>query len=241
MANAKIGFLGASSPSSPHHDSFRAFIPQDIEITFVQETGADGSLWSARGKLDVLIEQSRELIDQNAWDGLIISGGPKEVLNPGMSARLSEELRVPVATALRSSAAALGVYAARRVLLMTPVDDKLKQLYREYLAAFNIETVYPPQTLRAHTDAQKLTPEDVGRMTRETFAAQSKIDAIYFQGALLDPLKVLEKLESELKVPIIASNPAMLWVLLSKLGLDYKIPGYGKLLAEWPELPAGAW
>ena len=241
MTKARIGFLGASLPSSPHHDSFRAFIPKDIDFTFVQETGADGSLWSARGKLDALIQQSRELIDQNAWDGLIISGGPKEALNPGMSARLSEELRVPVATALRSSAAALKVYGARRILLMTPVDDELKQLYREYLAALDFETVYPPQSLRAHTDAQSLTPEDVGKMTRETFAAQSNIDAIYFQGALLDPLKILDRLESELKVPIIASNPAMLWVILSKVGLDYKIPGYGKLLAQWPKLPAGAW
>jgi len=241
VTKAKIGFIGASLPSSPHHDSFRAFIPKNIDFSFVQETGADGSLWSAKGKLDALIQQSRELIEQYAWDGLIISGGPKEVLNPGMSARLAAELRVPVATALRSSAAALKVYGASRILLMTPVDDKLKELYREYLADFDIETVCPPQTLRAHTDAQKLTPEDVGKMTRETFAAQSNIDAIYFQGALLDPLKVLDRLESELKVPIIASNPAMLWVILSKIGLEYKIPAYGKLLAEWPKLPAGVW
>ena len=241
MAKAKIGFIGASAPSSPHHDSFRAFIPKEIDMTFVQETGADGSLWSSKGKLDALIRQARELIDEHGWSGLIISGGPKEVLNPGMSARLAAEVRVPVATALRSSAAALTVYQARRILLMTPVDDELKKLYHDYLAAFGIEAVYAPQTLRAHTDAQKLTPEDVARMTRESFAAQSNIDAIYFQGALLDPLKVLDRLESELKVPLIASNPAMLWVILSKVGLDYQIPGYGKLLAEWPRLPAGAW
>jgi hypothetical protein len=241
VAQAKIGFIGASSPASPHHESFKAFIPKDIDFTFVQEAGATGALWDAKGKLDALIQQSRGLIEQNQWDGLIISGGPKEVLNPGMSARLAAELQVPVATALRSSAAALKVFAARRILLMTPVDDQLKNLYRDYLAAFDIEAVYPPQTLRAHTDALRLTPEDVAKMTRETFAAESNVDAIYFQGALLDPLKVLEQLESELEVPIVASNPAMLWVILSKIGLSYKILGYGKLLSDWPALPAGAW
>jgi maleate isomerase len=241
MTKAKIGFIGSSAPSSPHHDSFRAFIPADIDFTFVQETGAGGSLWDARGKLDGLIRQSRELIAQNNWDGLIISGGPKEVLNPGMTARLAAELPVPTATALRSSAAALKTFAAKRVLLMTPVDDQLKQLYRDYLAAFEIEAVYPMQTLRAHTDAQKLTPEEVARMTHATVAANSSIEAIYFQGALLDPLKVLNRLESELHVPIVASNPAMLWVVLSKVGLSYKISGYGKLLATWPPLPAGVW
>jgi maleate isomerase len=241
VTRARIGFIGSSAPSSPHHDSFRAFIPSDIDFSFVQEAGVGSSLWDAGGKLDTLLQQSVQLIEQNKWDGLIISGAPKEVLNPGMTARLAAELPVPAATALRSSLAALKVFAARRILLMTPVDDQLKRLYRDYLAEFDIEAIYPRQTLRAHTDAQRLTTEDVAAMTRETFAAQSKIDAIYFQGALLDPLKALDRLESELGVPIVASNPAMLWVILSKVGLSYKIPGYGKLLATWPALPAGVW
>jgi maleate cis-trans isomerase len=241
MTTAKIGFIGSSAPSSPHHDSFRAFIPADIDFTFVREAGAGDSLWDAKDKLDTLLAQSRQLIKQNNWDGLIISGAPKEVLNANMTARLAAELQVPVATALRSSCAALKVFSAKRILLMTPVDDRLKELYREYLAQFGINAVYPPQTLAAHTDAVKLNPEEVASITRETFEANSNVEAIYFQGALLDPLKVLDRLESELNVPIIASNPAMLWVVLSKLGLSYDIPGYGKLLATWPALPAGLW
>jgi maleate cis-trans isomerase len=134
----------------------------------------------------------------------------------------------------------LRVFSATRVLLMTPVDDRLKEMYRDFLAEFGIEAVYPPQTLRAHTDAQKLTPSDVEFMTKTTFAQQSGVDAIYFQGALLDPIKVLEKMEREIDAPIVASNPAMLWFVLSKLGLHYQIAGYGRLLFSWPALPAGA-
>jgi maleate cis-trans isomerase len=241
MTTAKIGFIGSSAPSSSHHDSFRAFIPADIDFTFARDAGAGDSLWDAKDKLDALLEQSRQLIKQNNWDGLIISGAPKEVLNANMTARLAAELQVPVATALRSSCAALKVFSAKRILLMTPVDDRLKELYRGYLAEFGIHAAYPPQTLAAHTDAVKLNPEEVARITRETFEANSNVEAIYFQGALLDPLKVLDRLESELNVPIIASNPAMLWVVLSKLGLSYNISGYGNLLATWPALPAGVW
>ena len=42
---------------------------------------------------------------------------------------------------------------------MTPVDDELKKLYRDYLDGFGIESFYPPQILRAHTDALKLSAE----------------------------------------------------------------------------------
>ena len=164
---------------------------------------------------------------------------PKEALNSGMWPRVVEEIKEPVALALRSSVAALKAFGSRRILLMTPVDDDLKKLYRDYLEEFEIESLYPPQTLRAHTDAQKLTPGDVEMLTHESLAKFSGVDAIYFQGALLDPLPVLQKMEAELSLPIIASNPAMLWVILSKLGQRYRITGYGKLLSEWPELPSG--
>jgi maleate isomerase len=234
----KVGFIGSSAPSSPHHDSFRRFIPNDIEVSFVQETGAKTSLYDARGKVDALIAQARALIAEQHWDGVIISGGPKEALNPDMWKRVSAELTVPVSLALRSSVAALTAFGAKRILLMTPVDDQLKKLYRDYIAEFGIDSYFPPQTLHAHTDALKLTPADVESLTRAALAEYPNVDAIYFQGALLDPIPVLEKMESEFGLPIVASNPAMLWLMLSKLGFSYKILGYGKLLSGWPALPA---
>jgi maleate cis-trans isomerase len=236
-AIATIGFIGSSPPQSPHHESFKALIPAGVEITFVQEAQPGVSLWDARGKIDALLAQAGGLIADKQWDGVIVSGGPREVLNPGFYERLCAELKIPVATALRSSAVALQVAGVKRALLMTPVDDKLKELYRHYLVDFGVAAVYPPQTLRAHTDAQKLSGAEVEAMTRKSFAEQSGADGIYFQGALLDPLKVLDRLEGDLKVPVVASNPAMLWFILSRLGLRYEIAGYGKLLRTWPRLP----
>lgn len=235
----KIGFIGSSAPSSPHHDNFKAFIPKDIEFTIVQEAGPKTSLYDVKGKVDALISQVQELIAQRNWDGVIISGAPKEALNPGMWERVSTALKVPVSLALRSSVAALKALSAKRILLMTPVDDQLKKMYRDYLAEFGIESFFPPQTLRAHTDAQKLTSQHVDSMTRSALAEYPGVDAIYFQGALLDPLPILAKMEAEFQLPIVASNPAMLWLILSRLGLNYQIGGYGKLLSNWPNLPAG--
>jgi maleate cis-trans isomerase len=235
----KIGFLGSSAPSSPHHASFKSFIPADVDFTFMQEAGTKTSLYDAKGKVGALIDQANQLIDERQWQGLIISGGPKEALNPGMWDEVSAAIKIPLALALRSSVAALKAFGARRILLMTPVDDQLKQLYRDYIAGFGIETFFPPQILRAHTDAQKLTSADVEAMTKKALGEFPQVDAIYFQGALLDPIPLLDKLEGELKLPIVASNPAMLWHILSKVGLRYEIHGYGRLLATWPNVPLG--
>ena len=238
VTRVRIGFIGSSPPASPHHESFKALIPGDIDMTFVQEANPGAFLWDARGKVDTLIDQAARLIADKSWDGVIVSGGPREALNPGFYERLSAELEVPAATALRSSAVALQGFGVKRALLMTPVDDKLKDLYRDYLAQFGVEAVYPPQTLRAHTDAQKLSSAEVESMTKNCFTDQPGADGVYFQGALLDPLKVLDRLEADLEAPIVASNPAMLWFVLSKLGLRYEIAGYGRLLRSWPKLSA---
>ena len=235
----KIGFLGSSAPTSPHHASFKKFIPADIDFAFMQESGTHTSLYDAKGKVGALISEAARLAAEHGWHGAIISGAPKEALNPGMWNEVTAGLKIPFSLALRSSVAALKAFAAKRILLMTPVDDQLKKLYYDYLAAFEIEAFYPPQILRAHTDAQKLTPEDVEAMTRKALREFPNVDAIYFQGALLDPIPLLDKLEAEFQLPIVASNPAMLWLILAKLGRRYNIKGYGKLLSSWPNVPQG--
>ena len=140
QAQLKIGFLGSSAPSSPHHDSFRAFIPNDVDCMFVQEAGEKTSLYDARGTVAGLIDQATKLTAEHQWQGVIISGAPKESLNPGMWEQVSAALPVPVSLALRSSVAALKAFNARRILLMTPVDDQLKGMYRDYIARFGIES-----------------------------------------------------------------------------------------------------
>ena len=76
------------------------------------------------------------------------------------------------------------------------------------------------------------------RQGGDELAAAGEVDAIYFQGAVLDPIKCLERIESELKANVVASNPAMFWYVLSKLGQKFPMTGYGRLLREWPALPS---
>ena len=66
----------------PHHESFKAFIPKDIDFTFVQEEGAGGSLYDTRGKVDSLVGQTMGLVEKHGWDGVIISGWPQKCSIP---------------------------------------------------------------------------------------------------------------------------------------------------------------
>lgn len=233
----RIGWLGPSLPSSSHIKKVQNLVPPDVEILYEQLILHDGVLQDVQGKLDLIVGRAVDFAEKQQLNGLIFPGAPREVLNPGLYAGFSSALNIPVATALRASAAALKTFAATRILLLTPFDESLNKLICDFLAQFGIAAASASETLRHYTDALKMTSEDVVAYARRALGEHRGVDAIYFQGAVLDPMDCLEKMERELGVPVIASNPAMLWFMLSKLGLRNLIVGYGKLIETWPALP----
>jgi maleate isomerase len=236
-AQTRIGWLGPSLPTSSHLQKVERIVPSNVDLVYEQLVLHDGVLNDVQGKLDAIVTRAAELTHKHRWDGLIFPGAPREVLNPGLFAGFSSALNVPVATALRASAAALKTFSAKRILLLTPFDESLNKLICNFLADFGIATAPASETLRHYTDALRMTPEDVLAYARRAISEHRGVDAIYFQGAVLDPMDCLETMESELKVPVVASNPAMIWYMLSKLELKNQISGYGKLLETWPALP----
>lgn len=236
---ARIGWLGPSVPSSSHIKKFLNLVPANVEVLYEQLVLHNGVLNDVQGKLDLIVSRAVQFSDNQKLDGLIFPGAPREVLNPALFGAFSAALKIPVATALRSSAAALKTFSAKRVLLLTPFDASLNQLIRNFLSQFDIVASSPAEILRHYTDALKMTPDDVIAYARRAIAEQIKVDAIYFQGAVLDPMDCLEQMERELNLPVVASNPAMNWYMLSRLGLKHPLIGFGKLLSAWPALPVG--
>jgi maleate cis-trans isomerase len=237
-ARTRIGWLGPSLPSSAHIRKFLNLVPANVDVLYERLILHDGVLNDVQGKLDLIVSRAAQFADKEKLDGLIFPGAPREVLNPGLFEGFSKALKIPVATALRSSATALKTVAAKQVLLLTPFDAGLNQRIRDFLNRFAIDAVSPAEMLQHYTDALKMTPDDVIAYARRAVAEQSYVDAIYFQGAVLDPMDCLEQMERELHVPVVASNLAMNWYMLSKLGLRHPMKGFGKLMANWPPLPS---
>jgi maleate cis-trans isomerase len=227
-------------PSSSHIRKFDKLVPAGVDVVYEQLILHQGVLNDVAGKLDVIVARAVQFAEAQALNGLIFPGAPREILNPGLFAAFSAALDIPVTTALRASAAALRALRARRVLLLTPFDTALNAGIRDFLTDFEISGVSPSEVLRHYTDALKMTPNDVVAYAGRALAEQQPVDAIYFQGAVLDPLDCLDAMEAELKVPVVASNPAMLWNMLSKLSRKHPLTGYGELLATWPALPEEA-
>ena len=234
---AKIGFVSGGASSMPHYNSFLPMIPAEVELDFQGLQLYGNSLYEIGGKKELIVRRVSEFVATRRWDGVIVTAAPTEVLNPGLFDALQSALTVPFTTALHACVSALRVYAAPRVLLLTPFDARLNQLICEHLQKVGV-TALAPHSFQELGVPKRMPPDEVFELTKKNLDAVGKVDAIYFQGAVLDPIKCLERIESELNATVVASNPAMFWYLLSKLKLSYPMRGYGRLMREWPELPA---
>jgi hypothetical protein len=232
---ARIGFVSGGAASMPHYNSFVPMVPKEVEIDFQGLELYGNSLYEIADKKETIVRRVSEFVTNRQWQGVIITAAPTEVLNPGLYDSLKSALSVPFTTALHACVAALRVFAAARVLLLTPFDARLNELIRQHLEQVGV-TAIAPHSFNELAVPKRMTPDEVFELTKKNLAAVGKVDAIYFQGAVLDPIKVLDRIESELNATVIASNPAMFWYVLSKLGLKYPMSGYGQLLREWPSL-----
>jgi hypothetical protein len=232
---ARIGFVSGGASSMPHYNSFLPIVPKEIQVDFRGMQLYGKSLYEIADKKDVILGNVQGYIQECKWNGVIVTAAPTEVLNPGLYDALKAALRIHFTTALNACVAALRVYSAPKVLLLTPFDQRLNDLIVAHLAKAGV-TAISPNSFDQLDVPKRMTPDEVFDLTKKNLAAAGKVDAIYFQGAVLDPIKCLERIESELNATVVASNPAMFWYVLSKLKLSYPMGGYGKLLREWPAM-----
>jgi len=234
QVKARIGFVSGGAGSMPHYNSFLPIVPKEIELDFQGLELYGKSLYEIADKKDTIVQRVTDFVASRNWQGVIVTAAPTEVLNPGLYDLLKAALTVPFTTALHACVTALRAYSARTVLLLTPFDARLNELIVDHLDKAGV-TALAPQSFAELSVPKRMSPYEVFELTKKNLAAVDKVDAIYFQGAVLDPIKVLDKIETELKATVIASNPAMFWYVASELGMKFPRNGYGRLLRDWPE------
>lgn len=232
-----IGLLSPEGTNSGHFRNLEKLLPSEIQFSMDGLELARSSRYELADKSDVIVARAREFAQKLSLQGLIVTGAPVAILNPGIETQVSQAVGIPVVTAVSSAIAALKAFGAKKLLVMTPFDVPMNEKLSSELERAGLNVLAcPPFKDPTFGASSKVGPEEVFANTTAAFTMAGGADAIYFQGARLDPLPVIDKLEETLGVPVIASNPAMLWHILSRLNLKCSISGYGRLLKNWPPL-----
>lgn len=150
--------------------------------------------------------------------------------------KLSGISRLPVTTTADAVLEAFARLGITRVGLATPYIDLVNRREVEFLDenGITVTTVMGLQlgsTVEERRLINRVPPEVVFRMARAVDSPQAQ--AIFLSCTALPTMEMLERIETALGKPVIASNPATLWHCLRRLGVHDKLTGHGRLFAEF--------
>jgi maleate cis-trans isomerase len=232
-----IGMLSPDTANRPHFHSFQKLLPSDVLLINEGLGLLRNSYDDLAGKSDEVIARAMAVVSKHQLRGVMLGGGFLTLFNPGLESKVSAAIGCPATAAVPAVTAALKALSLNILLLMTPFSAAMNTIIKNHFDKLGF-SVYlgPPFENRKPDTPVDLGPEELFQLVEKAFRMNAATEAIYFQGATMDPLPIIQRLEDELRVTVVTSNQAMLWHLLSQLGLTYSISGYGKLLSTWPAL-----
>ena len=184
---------------------------------------------------DDLIDEAGKLMDCNPMALAVVlttDAGPGGVAK--LAARcgeLAEALGVPVCNASEADHAALRVLGASRVAVVTPFNAEVDRVVKANVEEAGFQVVAIKGTEAPSLPAICETPlADIRRVVREV--ADSDCEAVLQVGTALPLVALIADLEEETGKPVVACNAAVYWQTLRAAGIDDKIPGFGRLLAD---------
>ena len=184
---------------------------------------------------DDLIEEAGKLMDCKPAAiavALTTDAGPGGVAKlAARTEELAATVGCPVFNASQADHAALRALGAQKVAVVTPFNAELDRNVKANVEEAGFEVVAIKGTEAPSLPAICETPlEDIRRIF--TDVASADCDAILQVGTALPVVAMIEALERETGKPIVACNAALYWQTLRALGLEDRLGGFGRLLAE---------
>jgi maleate isomerase len=131
------------------------------------------------------------------------------------------------ATAVRRAFDALG---ARRVVLITPYDQRTTDHEAEFLHEAGYQVLYAKGFALDGSDAYCATPPVFWR-DRALEAARAEADVYFVSCANISAFGVIDELERKLDRPVVTSNQAVVWDCVARLGAPQRGSCPGRLFA----------
>lgn len=146
-------------------------------------------------------------------------------------AKLSEQVGLPVSTAMAATVAALKCLQVKSTVIATAYKASINEAVRKYyddggvkvLAIKGLEVSKP-------VDQVKLPDYSSYKVARELFHHNQQTESLLLQGRWRT-VAYVQELEDDTGRPVVSSTAASLWWVMKTLGMKVPIQGYGQLLS----------
>jgi maleate cis-trans isomerase len=137
---------------------------------------------------------------------------------------------LPTTTTTTSVIDALRKLGISKVSIAMPYVEQVSRTVVKFVEESGIE-VLNAKWLNRGSDMEKVSQETIYHLAREVDEPDSQ--AIFISCVGLNTVEIIEKLENDLKKPVITSNQATMWNILRMANINDKIEGFGQLLSDY--------
>ena len=229
----KIGVI-VPSLNNTLEPEFNRMVPADVAVYATRLRLERGVPDDLRAMAD-LTEQAGELLRHAGVDciayccttGSLIDGVDWD---EELAARLGKATELPVTTTASAAIKAMRSLGLKTVSVATPYIDEVNEIERAYIEACGIR-------VNSITGLQFTRGEELHSLDQDAareFCRAAMVDGadgLFISCTDFASIDFIEELERDLGKPVVTSNTATLWMVLSLVKLDQPIEGFGQLLS----------
>lgn len=186
------------------------------------------------GKVRELAEIGVDLIHPEGAPPFMVAGLQRE---RELLARWEREYGRPVLTSGSTQSEAMRALGIHRVVGITYFRGEINDLFAQYFTDAGFEVLAMDGLDVPFDQVGRLASQEVYAHAKASFRRHPRADGLYMLGSGWRTLDILELLEQDLAVPVVHPVPARVWAVQQRLMVRERQAGYGRLLAELPDLP----
>ena len=234
----KFGYINPSISDTVVLEFYK-MLPEGVLVTSVDQK-AQNVADSEFDKIIQNMEEAAQVLDYEEV-GAITIGGTPPLLRNGFDTpekvieRFEEKFKKPFSTTATSEIKALSSLKLRKLILVTPYTPQLNNLLRQYLEYKNFEIVHVKgANIQKHSDMSRHTGEQLYQLVKEAAReAKSGFDGIHIGNPRWPVIDMVEILEADFGVPVVATCQALVWEALNMLCVRQVKAGAGSLFNEF--------
>lgn len=185
----------------------------------------------ALGELD----RAAGLMARDEVDVITFGGSPVIALkgvgsDRELSARLEAVTGIPTICGFTAVVEALKALSIKKVAVATTYKDERNKMHKKFLEDSGFEvTNIKGMGIDIPVEMAKLPPYASYRLAKEAFLEAPDAEGIYISCSRWQTALNIEKLERDLKVPVVTNSQARIWAALKQVHSGEANPGFGKL------------
>jgi maleate isomerase len=232
---ARIGYTSPPADTEVFPYEFYKIVPKGVTLVLhtlpMVERTDEEIVRSYDHSLRIAKVMARAGVDLFVFGGLPINLS-RGFRNADEMRRATEvELGIPVLTSAGAQQDALKALGARRVGIVQPYGPDHHARHEGYVRSFGCEPTGCVGLGVTFSDLGRVSLDRIYDACARLVRAHPNTDTIHIYCPHIATAGVTERIERELGVTVLASLQAIAWRALRRIGIEDRIPGFGRLLA----------